>query len=73
MKEKIVPFGETHPVYVLESSKSMIVVHATDVGEGFVLVGHGISDLPAKETKGKIVFEKGGPMGGYWKFYPDTI
>lgn len=69
MQEKIIPFGEEHPVKVISSDKNMITCHATDNNEGYILLGHGMEQLPKIGEIGKIVFEKGGPKGGYWQYY----
>lgn len=71
MKQKVIEYGTTHDVEVDSVSAMLIVVIAPDIKEGFMLMGHGMQKLPNKGDKGKIVFEKGGPMNGYWKFYPN--
>lgn len=70
MEERIIPFGTTHNVTVDSASVMMIVVIADEINEGFVLTGHGMEVLPKKDDKGTIVFERGGPLGGYWKYLP---
>lgn len=70
MKQKVIPFGETHPVKVIKASKSLIIVHATDNNQAYVLIHHGIQNLPVKEENGTIEFKMGGPTGGYWHFIP---
>lgn len=72
MKEKVIPFGEAHPVEVIQSSKVLVTVHASDNNEGYMLMGHGLNPLPNVGDSGKIVFEKGGPKGGYWQYYPNN-
>lgn len=68
MKTKVIKYGKTLEVTVLSASRSLISVVAED-GGCYLLMGHGMTELPNKEDKGWIVFEKGGAMGGYWKYY----
>ncbi len=71
MKEKIIEYGTTHEVEVDSATQKAILVIAPEIKEGFVLMGHGMQKLPKNGDKGKIVFERGGPKNGYWKFYPN--
>ncbi len=73
MQEKIIEFGTTHKVRVEKAMKEAIIVTGLDINEGFVLMGHDMTALPKEGEEGKIVFERGGPKGGYWKYYPDGI
>lgn len=73
MEKKIIPYGTERPVTVGSSDAKMIFVVGDDDNEGYFLIGHGIKDLPKSGDKGKIVFEKGGPMKGYWQYYPNKL
>lgn len=66
-------YGKTFDVEVREATKMLIAVFAPEINEGFLLAGHGVTDLPAKGDKGTITFTKGGPTGGYWKWQPKII
>lgn len=69
MEERKVDYGTTHEVSVISASKLLITVHAEKINEGFLLVGHGLTVLPAIEDKGKIVFERD-QRKGHWQYYP---
>ena len=69
MKEKIVEYGTTHNVTVIDSNKSLITVVADDIKEGFLLMFHDMKILPEKGDRGKIIFERNSKRG-YWKLYP---
>lgn len=71
MKEKIVDYGTEHPVKILSASKQLVACHATDIGEGFLLLGHGLSQLPKVGDKGKIIFERDNRRG-HWQYYPQN-
>ena len=44
MIERVYEYGRTFEVKVETASKDMIVVIAPDINEGFVLLGHGLTD-----------------------------
>jgi hypothetical protein len=46
MKEKIVEYGTKHQVIVLNATKQVVTVHAPDINEAFLLIGHGLTVLP---------------------------
>jgi len=68
MREKTWPYGTEFKAEVMSANKTLIAVTA-DSGEAFLLMYHGVKDLPKEGEIGKIVFTKGGPTGGYWKWY----
>lgn len=72
MEKKVIPYGTEYQVEVESANERLITVIARSISEGFFLMGHGIKDLPKPGDKGKIVFTKGGPMKGYWKYYPSN-
>lgn len=72
MKEKIVKYGTRVNVKVLQASKSLIAVAGGEPVEGYLLMGHGVINLPKVDDEGYIIFEKGGPNGGYWNYYPNS-
>jgi hypothetical protein len=69
MKEKIVEYGTKHQVIVLNATKQVVTVHAPDINEAFLLIGHGLTVLPQPGDKGKIVFERDSRRG-HWQWYP---
>lgn len=69
MKEKIVDYGTEHPVKVLSASKEIIACHATDINEGFMLIGNHIDKIPESGDEGKIIFERD-KWHGHWQYYP---
>lgn len=71
MLQKKIDIGTTHNVVVETTSAFLLTVVSPELKEGFFLMGHGLQKLPNAGDTGKIVFEKGGVMGGYWKFYPN--
>jgi hypothetical protein len=71
MHEKEIPFGTTHKVKVNSATKKMIVCVGTEINEGFILIGHDNNSLPSEGDEGTVVFTKGGPKGGYWKYIPN--
>lgn len=73
MKTQIIPYGTTHKVRIEYSTKTIIMAVGQEIKEGFVLMHHGLKELPEINDTGKIVFEKGGPNNGHWQFYPETI
>ncbi|MES2382361.1 MAG: hypothetical protein V4538_15045 [Bacteroidota bacterium] len=72
MMEKIVDYGTTHSVTVLDV-KNVVITVVDENNEGYFLIGHGLKTLPKVDDKGTIVFTKhNGPTKGYWKYYPKT-
>ena len=71
MKEKFVDYGTVHKVEVISSSKHFIACHSKDINEGFILIGHGIEDLPKVGDVGKVVFERDNRRG-HWQYYPSA-
>lgn len=71
MLERVFEYGAEYKAEVISSSKAVIGVHATEINEGFLLLGHGIEQLPKVGDKCKIVFEKDGRRG-HWEWYPDN-
>lgn len=71
MQKQVIQFGTTHEVTVMSASAMMITVHAPLINEAFILMGHGMKELPKEGDKGAIKFEPGGPAGGYWKYYTE--
>lgn len=71
MKEKLIEYGTTHNVYVTSATKNIIGVVCPEIKEGFLLIGHGLTDLPEVNDKGKIVFERD-QRRGHWQWYPST-
>ncbi len=68
MDSKIVEYGTQHKVKVLSASPVLIVVK-DDNGEGYLLVGHGIRELPQEGDTGKITFIKSNnPLNGHWHY-----
>jgi hypothetical protein len=74
MKQKIVAYGTTVDVTVRSADEKLILVVDANK-EGYILAGHGVKkrDLPAEGDQGRIVFTRGGPMGGYWKFIANKV
>lgn len=71
MKEKVISFGTMHPVKVIDATEQIITVHAPDINQGFLLVGHGVQHLPKKDDTGSILFVEGGPKSGHWAWFPE--
>lgn len=68
METKTIEYGTQHQVKVLSATKQLITVLGDD-GEGYLLVGHGIEDLPKEGDKGKITFVKSDTQfKGYWRY-----
>lgn len=70
MKEKIVDYGTEHPIKIIHGDKNVITGVATDINEGFVVIGHGLKEIPNEGDLGKIIFERD-KNRGHWQFYPD--
>ena len=69
MISKKIDFGTVYDVTVIKASERVLFVNAKLINEGFIIIDHGLKVLPDLDSDGKIVFVKGGPAGGYWKFY----
>lgn len=68
MEKKIIQYGTQHKCKVLSATHKLIVVVGDD-GEGYLLVGHGIKDLPKEGDDGKIIFVKSNtPFEGHWNY-----
>jgi len=71
MEKKIINYGTEHQVKVLSATDKLITV-VDENGEGYLLVGHGIKELPKINDGGKITFVKSdSPLNGYWHFTKD--
>jgi len=70
MQKRTWTYGTELDVKVFSATKTDIVVICEKINEGFILVNHGVKDLPKKDDEGKIIFTKGGPTGGYWSWKP---
>jgi hypothetical protein len=70
MKEKTWPYGTQYKAEVMTANKMLISVNAIEIDEAFIPIGHGVKPPPKEVEIGKIVFMKGGPTGGYWKWFP---
>jgi len=68
---KVFKYGTTYKAVVVSADKNIIAVYTDDTPtrEGFLLLGHGIIDLPVKGDIGKIVFERDNRQG-HWQWYP---
>ncbi len=71
IQERVVPYGEQHPVEVLMGTRALLSVKALDTGERYWLIGHGIKPVPLKGARGVVTFARGGPNGGFWDFKSD--
>lgn len=69
MQEKVIDYGTSHEVEVDSATSSMMIVLGTEVRKAFVLLGHGLKDLPKKGDKGTIIFERDSKRG-HWQWYP---
>lgn len=68
MKNKIIEYGTQHKCKVLSVTENIIAVLGED-GEGYMLMGHGIKDLPKEGDTGKITFVKNNnSLQGYWHY-----
>jgi hypothetical protein len=72
MQMKGVPFGTRRRIRVLETTrmkKSRVVVGlGIDDLQGYILVLREKEDVPEIGKEVAIVFNQGGPFGGYWDF-----
>jgi hypothetical protein len=69
MREKTWQYGTQYKAEVIIATKNILAVKAEN-DEGFIPMDHGVEELPKEGDLGKIVFMKGGPTGGYWKWFP---
>ncbi len=68
MEKKIIEYGTTHEVTVIESNNKVVIV-VDENNEGYILMGHGINPLPKVNDKGQITFIKSNtPFNGHWHF-----
>jgi hypothetical protein len=68
MEKKIIEYGTQYKCKVLSATDKLITV-VDDNGEGYLLMGHGIKDLPKEGDLGKITFMKSNnQMNGYWHY-----
>lgn len=72
MKERKFEYGETFQVEVISASSGLVAVHAYEINEGFLLMSHGMVDLPAPGDKGKIIFERDN-YRGHWQYYKTDL
>jgi hypothetical protein len=72
MNKKIVGYGTTYYVEVEHADAKCIVCIAKSISEGFVLLYHGLKNIPKKNDKGKIVFERD-KSSGHWQYYPQLV
>ncbi len=70
MQERIVDYGTTHDVTIQSSSHVVIIAVDESINEAFVLMYHGMTQLPTVGDKGKIIFVRNNRR--HWQFYPDT-
>lgn len=71
MKTKTVDYGTEHQVKVLSATDQLITV-VDENGEGYILLNHGIKELPEVDDVGKITFVKSSsPLHGHWHFQKD--
>ena len=72
MEKKIIDYGTEHQVKVLSATPTLIIV-VDENGEAYLLVGHGIKELPKADDTGKITFIKSDtPMNGHWHYEKNT-
>ncbi len=68
MDKKTIEYGTQHKVKVLSATDEIITVVA-DNGEGYLLIGHSVMELPKEGDTGKITFIKSNtPNNGHWHF-----
>lgn len=68
MKSKIIEYGTKHQVTVLTATDRLITV-VDENGEGYLLMGHGLKELPKVGEEGIITFVKNnGPTNGHWQY-----
>jgi hypothetical protein len=68
MEKKIIDYGTEHQVKVLSATEKLITV-VDENGEGYLLVGHGLKELPKVGDIGKITFIKSNtPFNGHWHY-----
>lgn len=68
MEKKVIEYGTQHKVKVLSATDKLITV-VDENGEGYFLIGHGITELPKEGDLGKITFiENDTPLKGYWHY-----
>jgi hypothetical protein len=69
MISKVIPYGTTHEVVIESSTPTLIVARGINNNEGFMLMFHGLTDLPPVGEKGTVTFvENNGPSKGHWKY-----
>ena len=68
MEKKIIDYGTERQVKVLSATEKLIIV-VDENGEAYLLVGHGIKELPKADDVGKITFIKSNtPFNGHWHY-----
>ncbi len=69
MENKTIEYGTERKVTVLSATDTLITA-VDENNEGYLLVGHGIKDLPKEGDTGRVVFtEIRNPLiKGYWKY-----
>jgi len=72
MEREIIEYGTKVNVKVMTASKSLISV-VGDNGQGYLLLGHGIKDLPKIGELGQITFVKSNTQfKGHWHYESDN-
>ena len=68
MEKNIIEYGTEHKVKVLSATDTLITV-VDENGEGYLLLGHEVEELPKVGDSGKITFVKNDmPFNGHWHF-----
>lgn len=68
MKTKTIEYGTVVDVEVISATDKLITV-VDDKNEGYLLMGHGLKELPKEGDKGKITFVKSNNRtAGYWDY-----
>lgn len=68
MNKKIIEYGTQHKVKVVQASAQLITV-VDQNNEGYLLIGHGMIELPGLGEIGTITFTKSNtPLNGYWAY-----
>lgn len=72
MKQKIIDYGATYQVVIESADAKCIICIAPSINEGFILLHHGLINIPNKGDKGKIIFERDKEKG-HWQYYPNLV
>jgi hypothetical protein len=71
MKTRTWPYGTTRTAKVIEAGTQVNPVEDSE-NEGHVLMNGAQDDTAKVGDTGKLIFTKGGPTGGFWKFTKDA-